>query len=347
MRSWAGKPITSGHRGATAWPHKNADAAGVSVATLCVAGVVLALGTGGHAQAPAASATGIVAAAQQRLSSGTPDDIQLAAACGSDGPYREVRVFGSGVGIWSRSVQFAVPRDVLAQLLRAFNEAGFENMAAVVGGSGEPGALHRGPRIICQASLSVGTLSKEVVQLEKGTQSKSLWALATAILDLCEARAGSGVTASSLADGLARIVAGQLSPETLDLTIHHRPDRSGSRGSSGWILRVDGGVASADDYGDAAASRRRLSLRLSASEVTDLVRALQRERVAELPGNVYFPDYTDVHIGVLNREHQVQARQFSGMTPETQARGGEQFERLLSAFTALHRRVVESGQPAK
>jgi hypothetical protein len=303
--------------------------------------------TGASAQAPAAGAASrVVTAAEARLAAGTPGDIRLAAACGSDGPYREVRVFGSGVGIWTKSAQFDVPRALLDTLVKIFRDAQFDRMPLVFGGSAEPDAARRGPRIICQASLTVGSLSREVVQLEKGTQSKALWTLANKVLDLSAERAASGVTASSLDDGLAKIAAGQLAPETIELTVHHRPDRAGGRGSGGWILRVDGGTASADEYGDTATSRRHLRLRLTAVELADLVRLLQREGAASLPGNVYFADYTDVHLAVMNRERQVQARQFAGMTAETQARGQAPFERLLTAFTALHGRVIAEGQPA-
>lgn len=304
--------------------------------------VVVALPSWASAQPPASAATGIVADAIQSQS---PEDIQISAACGSDGPYREVRIFGGGVGIWNRSVQFTVPRPLLMTLLKAFQDADFDRMPAVLGGTVQPVAFRRGPRVICQVSLTAGPRTKDVVQIEKGTQSKALWALATGILDLAEAHAGSGVTASSFADGLERIIAGQLAPHTLDVTIHHRPDAGGRRGASGWILRVDGGVATADDYGAPAGSPRRRRLRLSASEVTELARVLEREGAATLPGNVYFADYTDLRMSVLDREHQVQARQFAGMPAEAQARGRVPFERVLAALTALHRRVVEAGQP--
>jgi hypothetical protein len=88
-----------------------------------------------------------------------------------------------------------------------------------------------------------------------------------------------------------------------------------------------------------------MGLRLAATDLADLVRALQEGDVAALPGNVYAPGYTDVHLGVLGRERQVQARQFAGLSADAQLRGRLEFERLLSAFIALHRRVVDEGQP--
>jgi hypothetical protein len=207
--------------------------------------------------------------------------------------------------------------------------------------------LRRGPRVICEVGLTVGVTAKHVAQLEKGAQSKPLWALANGILDLTEGHAASGTTAASLGDGLEKLIAGQLKPETLDLTIHHRPDRGGRSGTSGWILRVDGGVASADDYGEADSPRRRTSLRLGSGDVIDLARALQHHDAAGLPGNIYFADYTDLHLGVLDREHAIQARQFAGMSEDARARGRVPFERLLATFAALHQRVIEQGQPAK
>jgi hypothetical protein len=320
---------------------------GIFRAGSCVACILLLSAAAPEAatQPAAVGPTGVVAAAGRSLASGLPEDVQMAAACGADGPYRDVRIFGSGAGIWKRSAQFAVPRDLLQVLLEAFQEADFDRLPPILGGSVDPDEARRGPRIICQASLTAGSITKEVVQLEKGAQSKALWTLANTILDLCEKHAVSGIAASSLEDGLDKIADGRLARESLELTVHHRPEGTSGRGNTGWILHVEGGTARVDDYSNPTTSRRRVRLRLPASDLTVLVRALQDQDVAALPGNVFAEGYTDVHVGVLNRERQVQAREFTGLTAEAQARGRIQFERLLSVFSALYRRVVEEGQP--
>ena len=76
-----------------------------------------------------------------------------------------------------------------------------------------------------------------------------------------------------------------------------------------------------------------------------LVRTLLEHNAATLPGNIYAAGYTDVHLAVLDRTREFQAREFSGLTPEARARGQAEFERLLAVFTTLHQRVAAEGSP--
>lgn len=319
------------------------------VITVAVAAVpTIPLGpVGAAAQAPPAEpAPGIMAAADRLAASGASDEIEIAAGCWRDGPYRLVRLYGSGVGIWNMAAQFSMPRSTLESVLQAFRDADFEHMPPVFGGSDEPDDGVPGPRVICQVSLTAGDRKKEVIQRDRGTQSTPLWTLANAILDRAEAHAASAVTAASLEDGLAKIVSGDLAAESLRLAIHHRGTRVAGREPGGWILHLDGRTAIAETYGGTPDARQTRRLRLAPGEFSDLVRTLRAEGTAGLPANLYFSDYTDLTLSVLNREHQVQARQFSGLVPETQARERARFERLLAALASLHGQVVSKGQPA-
>lgn len=297
------------------------------------------------AGSPAAQPARIVSSAERLVAAGTPDEIQVRAACWSDGPYRQVRLFGAGLGIWNTDAQFSLPRGAIGTVLQAFREADFDAMPTIYGGDAERVAAHAAPTIICQVSLTAGSATKEVIQRDRGRQSAPLRTLANAILDLSERAAAVSVTASSLDDGLTKIADGRLAPDTLNLTVNHRDARTPGRVPGGWILRVDGHHAIAEVSEAVSGERRVRALRLSATDVADLARTLRAEDAAALPGNVYFADYTDLDVAVLNREHQVQARQFSGMAPDRQARGQTAFGRLLSALAALHGRVIEQGQP--
>ena len=86
---------------------------------------------------------------------------------------------------------------------------------------------------------------------------------------------------------------------------------------------------------------------LGPTDVAALARKLAEAGLAELPLNLFAPDYRDLSVGVLDHEASVQARRFVGMTPTTHAEHQAGFERIYDAPYRLHVRVMSEGEPAQ
>ncbi|HEY1433844.1 MAG TPA: hypothetical protein VGG65_00635, partial [Thermoanaerobaculia bacterium] len=85
-------------------------------------------------------------------------------------------------------------------------------------------------------------------------------------------------------------------------------------------------------------------LLLSNKDFVGLAQALHDADPAALPQSLFAPQYTDVVIQLLNRYRPIQARQFAGMTPQTNGEKQEAFDRVLAKLTALHERARKEGR---
>lgn len=275
------------------------------------------------------------------------EEVRIDTECQRDGALVAATVFGSGVGIWNRERQLTLPAARVAGLLEAFRREGFDGLAESYGGDGdpqEPGGLSARLRVICWVRLTRGGTVKQVNQLEGGRQSPELRRLAEEILAVAGAAGRTGVATASLADGLGAVARGRLAPEMLRLQVHGQSERPGDP-AGGWLLRLDGGRAEASVSTPEGGDGEPRTLKLGAAEVTALARTLSREGLADLPGNLYAPEPTDLTVEVLNRERNLQARRFAGMTPETHGGSQERFDRIVAVLRQLHRRVLAEGGP--
>ena len=264
----------------------------------------------------------------------------------ADGP-RTVEIFGHGVAIWNRGRQFRLSEDEIRRGLEAFVTAGFAAMPAEFGGrvAPEPGVGRSGSgsgnatRVICQVVLELDGVRKRVAQLDIGEQSEALRRLAETLLEISREPAGSGLATADLADGLAKVAAGDLAPETFKILAHLKP-----RDQEGWLLRVEGTHASThrfipgEGYGDPS------TLELAASEVVALASLMSEHDLAELPINLYAEHYTDLKVEVLDRRLSLQARRFAGMTPTQHGARQTSFEKVFEALTKLHQRLLNEGR---
>jgi hypothetical protein len=257
------------------------------------------------------------------------------------GVYSKVEVFGRGVGIWDGKRQFhASPRQVDAAI-RAALDARFPEMAPTYGSEAEQQPARQEPtgggpvRLVCAVEIEAGGAARRVEQVAGGPQHTPLLELAAGLLSRWRAAGEGGVAAASLDDGLAKIAAGSLAPESLRLTLHEKPEL-GTEGR-GFLLEMRGrelswrAFDSAEGYG---APR--------AAELTDDALRALAGRMAELapgrlPVNLYAPAYLDLTLEVLGHRVSVQARRFAGMTAATHGAVQRDFDHLLEGLRALER----------
>jgi hypothetical protein len=283
--------------------------------------------------------------------------LRLLVECRRDAELTSMRLFGDGIGIWNDQRQFRVEPDLITAVLRALSDADFPGLSDSYGGGEEdvpqPAAGQPSPgggRMVlvatCRIELTLGGRHKQVVQLAEGEQSPVLKKLAEDLLGICEAPARSGITASSLKEGLEKIARGELAPEAWVVVLHRKPDEASAReGHLGFLLRVSGSEASTRTYDQAAGYREPVVLGLSSEELRSLASALAARDPEAWPVNLYAPDYTDLSLELLNHQKSIQARQFAGMEPTTHGQHQKAFEEVFELLYQLHRKVLEHGRP--
>ena len=295
----------------------------------------------GASPAPAAEARSLVAEALDRALSGGWGQLRIEAECRVEGRLPRAEVFGSGVGIWNRETQFTLPREAVRLLLVELRDSGFASMPSSYGGDPDEATPEEEPQqLTCRVGLQLDGASRLVVQLLGGRQSSELRRLAEHILDACRGRAAAGIAALDLDDGLAKVAAGTLAPEVLQVLLSRRPERAPP---NGWVLRVDGRTARMEWPGAEAASAE---ARLDAVETTALARLLREEGVARLPVNLYADELTDLAVRVLRHERKVQARRFARMSPTTHGEEQARFDTVLKALLDCRERWFGPGAAA-
>jgi hypothetical protein len=270
-------------------------------------------------------------------------DLRIESECRSDEGFRSLALHGNGVGIWNQERQFGLTRDQVVDILRAFRRARFARLRETYGEGEEEEALIK---VVCSVSLILGDVSKRVTQLELGPQSPELRRLAREVFAACRDAAAAGRTADSLSDGLTKVAAGALAPETLRVLFHRKPEAGAAPGSGGFLLRIDGPRATTQVYTPPEGYADPRVLELSPGEVADLARHLAESEPDGLPANLYADTYTDLTLRVLGRERSLQARRFAGLEPTTHGTRQQAFDRMVETLRALHLRVLAEGTPA-
>ena len=281
--------------------------------------------------------------------------LHIRAECLTDAGADAVEILNGGVAIWNQEAQFELTREQLRLILQGFVSADFAHLQEQYGGdqrtgppgldpdnrtdAGPTGKREGPPRIICLLSLGLDGVSRQAVQLQGGEQSENLRQLAEHVLGICRQPAQSGVMAADLADGLNKVAAGELAPESLQVLLHRKPANE-----EGWLLQIRGLTASTRRFVPGKGYEDPLALALDPAEFGKLAQRLADLRFGELPGNLYADDYTDLKVSVLNRRSKVQAMQFAGMTPTQHGEQQERFDLVYGALRALHESVLQGGR---
>ena len=277
------------------------------------------------------------------------DDVRIDVDWLSSTTPMTARVWGDGVGIWQRRLQFNLSRDQVVAMLKALRDARFGAMAGRFGSDIE-GEEDSPARLRGRIVLRVGTRVKRVAQLGDGDQSPEFAALAEKLIAICAAPATKGKGTPSLSAGLRSVADNELFPQTLSVVLQREESEKTSdkaekaeRKKDRWILRLEGRSATARRIlvgKDAPAARR---LALPEFDFRELLKLLAAEPLESLPANLYAPAYTDLRITVLSQSRSIMARRFLDMTPETHGEKQKAFDRIFEALRKVEERVEREG----
>lgn len=232
--------------------------------------------------------------------------------------HTSLTVFGNGVGIVNRERQFQVAPAEQRTLLKLFTRHGFFEMPE----KPKPPAAARpvnGPAIMRAVSLTIGDLSKSVLQTDKVNTLPALETLVEALFAGCDKAARKGRTAASLAEGLDLVARGKLAPEVLSMVVSQPAQASDADAQEGFVITIDGAVMTHTPQRVGtltAVPRRRL---VTPEEVREVASVLRDGGWAKLPNNVFRPRYVDVSVTILRHSRVVQARRFAGMDAAAQS----------------------------
>ena len=277
-------------------------------------------------------------------------DMHLVAGCLQGDSFRTLEIFGRGIGIWNDEAQFAIDADGLRKVLRAVRAADFAHMRKSYGGKHDPDPAvtesESAIKIICYLRLSLGGVEKGVFQLYGGRQYQPLWDLAGELFTTYAAAGETGLRAADLGDGLRKLAAGELAPETFRL-IFNRPAQS-SAGASWmeesaptYLLHIEGRTVTSRSYGADGGLGEESSSELEAAALVDLAAVLAEKHVETLPGNLFASSYVDLTVKVLGFDKGIQARRFAGMDRTTHGDVQPRFDKIVATVDELFGRLTE------
>lgn len=256
-------------------------------------------------------------------------------------------LYGTGVGILNKSKQFEVSPKIMTQAVDVILASGFTSMPARFGIDEEEGEVREGikekekdednpRRILRMLTVVVGEHSKTVTQDDLGDISEPLGNAVTALVALCKEPAKSVQTVSDLAEGLKRVAAGTLAPETLFVAANAPQIRSMAKAKGqGWALAVEHGEIMTHtqtlQHGIGQPVRRRLT----AKEASSLARMLLEHGVPKLPRNISSPGYCQLTVSVLGHQRSILVRPFAGARPASEPANAAKFSALRKELHAL------------
>ena len=249
-------------------------------------------------------------------------------------------VYGSGVGIWEHVRQFQATEKQVRKALRLLERSDFTSMPDRVKGprpaNAEEGGEPDATVLVRFVTLSVGELSKTVVQDNKAYPLESFEELCHDLVKIFRKAARHGVEASSLADGIAKLATGTLAPEVLQVLVSAPEQRAlPSQQGQGWLLRIEGGVVEVRSHSVDGGFGPEIRRPLTPELAREIAGWLETAHVSSLPQNLYDAGYTDLTVEVLGREKSLQAREFSGRDPAAEAAARGSFRTLRDHFESL------------
>ncbi len=247
--------------------------------------------------------------------------------------HRSLEVFPSGVAIWNGRAQLRLAPALRSALLEALLAGGFPSLEPSYGGRPEAAPEGAALRVVRRITLEVGGLSASSVQLAEGEQSPKLERLAEALLDLVAPLAKDGTTADDLGDGLAKVAAGVLAPETFTLRFVELPP-PGSE-TAGAILRVSQGTATRQSYAPGREIGKPVSQDLSDEQLDALLAALRAAELSTLPVNLWSDAHLELELAVLEHRRTLVARPFGRLSPESLGETQQRFDKLVAALQDL------------
>jgi hypothetical protein len=157
--------------------------------------------------------------------------------------------------------------------------------------------------------------------------------LAEALLDLAAPLTEAGTGAADLGDGLSKLAAGALAPETFQLRFVALPPPGSPEAGS--ILRIAAGTATRQAYAPGLEIGEPVPLALDAERWAELLAVLLAADLPTLPLNLWAEGQLELEVAVLEHRQTVIARPFRRLSPADRGPAQLHFEALAAVLQAF------------
>ena len=191
--------------------------------------------------------------------------------------------------------------------------------------------------------MRLDATAKRSAQMAGTTPSESFLKLAERLLEISRGPAAEGASARHLDDGLEKIARGELAPETLRLTSHHKPSQQ-QKTASGWTLELRGTVASTRPYTRQTGYGNPIRLQLPIEDVKVLAGELAEQHPRSLPHQLASESLTTIAFELLEHKRRFETTRTSGNGATVDAQHKQRIERVTNILQRLHRRILAEGE---
>jgi len=250
-----------------------------------------------------------------------------------DQRWTTLEIRGTGVAVWNDQAEARLKPAEIVSILQSLDRLGFSSLPLDVGDEEDAEKLQG--RVI----LTIGSRSKTVRELgEEPEKEHPLARFARSVLAGVGEKARGGTTAATLTDGLRKVASGVLDSADFELVAIRRPVTA-DPANTAWTVRIIGRTARLRPEG--AGHLRRLDL--SETDWKSLLALLEKADPSRFPQSLWAAEYSELSVKVLDRERNVVARPYLGVTPETHGALQRSFDGTWAAVTDLVRKMEKDG----
>lgn len=214
-------------------------------------------------------------------------------------------LYPSGALVWNNTRQAHAGEDLRRALIDQLLEVDFAEFDPVYGGSKVKESPQAPVTVLCSIGVTAAGIGKRVYQDTIGERSQPFLSLAARLLDLAQDTAQTGVSADSLRDGLEKLMAGELAPEVLKISLLHLP---ADRDAVGRIVEIRDAMISSRAYRPGEQLDRPCDVPLGKNVLDQVAQTMLEADVATLPRTVAGDDFIRLQVSVLAHSGHVEAR---------------------------------------
>ena len=254
-----------------------------------------------------------------------------------DTDLHRLNIYGRGVGIWNGESQFNLKSKEVVSAVDLLLRAKFYDMPDRFAYEEADDERPMPVKMMRAIKVTVGGLSKTVIQDDKGPLSKPFAKLTADLVALCRIPAESALTASSLEDGLRKVADGVLAPETLMVAVNAPELRSlKSQKGQGWQLAVQHSKLILHSITLDHGVKKVGEQTLEAAEVERLANKLLDSDAPDLPSNLNTAGYTQLTVAVLDQKVRTMARVYAGPPKDDAKAAMESFSSVRKDLYGLY-----------
>lgn len=271
------------------------------------------------------------------------DTVRIEIEGNLDKNLRRLTIYGRGLGIWNGEGQFTLKsKEVVAAIDLLLKEKYYE-MPERFAYDEKDADVDMPVKLIRVITVNVAGQSKTVIQDNKGPKSEAFAKLTADLVSVCRKPARTLVNATSLKDGLEKVVNGTLAPETLTVSVNAPELRSlQSQEGQGWQLSIKHASLTLTSVTIEHGVTTLVERALDEAEIKKVAREFLQDGVPDLPSTINTKGYTQLTVAVLNQKVRTMARTFAGEPDQDSKEAAASFASVREMLHAMYKKDVKA-----